>query len=63
MEVLSHVDEETTQAINRYFDEALVRRLGDLERGARRREWLLGTIGAVSFGIISILVAHYLFGF
>jgi len=60
---LAQVDEETTRTLNRYFDEALARRLGELERGAKRREWLLGTVGALAFGITAILVAHYLFGF
>jgi hypothetical protein len=63
MERLSLIDEDTTRTLNRYFDEALARRLGDLERGSRRREWLIGTIGALSFGVIAILVVHYLFGF
>jgi signal transduction histidine kinase len=63
MEQLARVDDETTRILNRYFDEALKSRLGDLEHGAKRREWLLGTIGALLFGIIAILLSHYLFGF
>lgn len=63
VERLSHVDESTSQALNRYFDEALARRLGDLERESRRRDYLLGTFGALAFGIAAILLSHYLFGF
>ena len=63
IEQLTRVDEETTRILNRYFDEALSRRLRDLEHGSRRREWLLGTFGALACGIIAILVAHYLFGY
>lgn len=63
IEKLTKVDEETTQILNRYFDEALSRRLRDLEHGSRRREWLLGTFGALACGIVAILAAHYLFGY
>jgi hypothetical protein len=63
IEKLTRVDEETTQILNRYFDEALSRRLRDFERDSRRREWLLGTLGALACGVIAILAAHYLFGY
>jgi transcriptional regulator GlxA family with amidase domain len=63
LEKLAEVDDDTTRALNRYFDGALKHRLGELEQSARRREWLLGTIGAISFGIIAILLSHYIFGF
>jgi hypothetical protein len=63
IEKLTQVDEETTQILNRYFDEALSKRLSNLEQGSRRREWLLGTFGALASGVIAILVAHYMFGF
>jgi hypothetical protein len=63
MEKLSRVDSETTTVLNKYFDEALTSRLETLERSARRREWLLGTVGALLFGITAILLSHYLFGF
>ena len=63
MKKLSHVDEETTRILNKYFDEALKSRLETLEYGARRREWLLGTVGALAFGIIAILFAHFVLGF
>ena len=59
MDKLAQVDEKTTRILNKYFDEALARRLNDVESGSRRREWLLGTVGAVAFGLIAILVAHF----
>jgi hypothetical protein len=63
MEKLSYIDDETTRALNKYFDVALKDRLEALEQGARRREWLIGTVVAVAAGIITILVSHFLFGF
>jgi hypothetical protein len=63
MAKLSHVDEETTRVLNKYFDEALKSRLEALERGARGREWLIGTVVAVVAGVVAILVAHFALGF
>jgi hypothetical protein len=63
MAKLSHVDEETTRVLNKYFDEALKSRLEVLERDARGREWLIGTVVAVVAGIVAILVAHFALGF
>jgi hypothetical protein len=63
MAKLSHVDEETTRVLNKYFDEALKSRLEALERGARGREWLIGTVLAVVAGVVAILVAHFALGF
>lgn len=67
MKRLDKVDEDTTRIINKYFDEALKRRLDDLERNARRREWGLAIAGGLIIGLIvgiaSILIAHFLFGF
>jgi hypothetical protein len=63
MEELSQLSEQTKRTLNKYFDELLKKRLETLEYGARRRDWLLGTVGALAFGIIAILLSHYLFGF
>jgi hypothetical protein len=63
MQQLSHVDDETTRILNKYFDEALKHRLDDLEHGSRRREWLIGLPIALTVGIIAILFAHYILGF
>lgn len=60
---MAKVDAKTSRVLNRYFDEALERRLGLLEQSARRREWLIGTIVAVAVGVIAILFAHFVFGF
>jgi hypothetical protein len=63
LERLSHVDDETTRAFNNLLDEALKRRLEDLERGARQREWFIGTVVAVVVGVVAILVSHFVLGF
>jgi hypothetical protein len=63
MQQLAKVDDETTRILNRYFDEALKRRLESLEHSARGREWLIGTVVAVPVGILVILLAHFAFGF
>jgi hypothetical protein len=60
---LSAVDEETTRVLNKYFDEALKHRLGELEHSARGREWLIGTVVAVAIGILAILFSHFVLGF
>jgi hypothetical protein len=62
-EKISHVDDETARAFNNLLDQALKRRLDDLERTARQREWLIGTVVAVAVGIVSILVSHFVLGF
>jgi predicted nuclease with TOPRIM domain len=63
MEKLSHVDEETTRLLNKYFDEALKSRLAALERGARGREWFIGTVVALVIGVGVILLSNYVLGF
>ena len=67
MRKLAQVDDETTDILNRYFDDALKTRLGELEKAARRREWGLAIVGGMIVGLIvgvgSILIAHFLFGF
>ena len=63
MEKLSSVDDDTTRVLNKYFDEALKHRLANLERSARGREWLIGTVGAVVVGIGAILFSHFVLGF
>ena len=63
MEKLSHVDEETSRILNKYFDEALKNRLDGLERGARSREWVIGTVVALLVGVGVILISHYTLGF
>jgi hypothetical protein len=49
--------------MNTYFDDALKRRLEHLERSARGREWLIGTVVALLVGIGAILLARYALGF
>jgi hypothetical protein len=63
LEKLSHVDNETARAFNNLLDEALKRRLEELERGARQREWFIGTVVAVPVSIIAILFSHFVLGF
>jgi hypothetical protein len=63
MEKLSHVDEETTRLLNKYFDEALKSRLAALERGARGREWFIGTVVALVIGVGVLLLSNYVLGF
>lgn len=63
LEKLSHIDDETARAFNNLLDQALKHRLDDLERGARQREWIIGTVVAVAVGFIAILVAHFAVGF
>lgn len=63
LEKLSQVDDETARAFNNLLDQALKHRLEDLERGARQRDWFIGTVVAVAVGIIAILVAHFVLGF
>jgi hypothetical protein len=63
MEKLAKVDSDTARILNNYFDEALTSRLTSLESRSQRRELLLGTIGAIIFGIVAIFLSHYIFGF
>jgi hypothetical protein len=63
MQRLTEEDPEIIRIVNEGWDQVLERRIGKLERGAICREVLLGTVGAVAFGIIAILLSHYLFGF
>lgn len=63
MERLSEVDDQTTKILNKYFDEALKRRLEELEQGARKREWFIGTVIAVAVGVTAILFSHFVLGF
>ncbi|MFF4960240.1 hypothetical protein ACFY2Z_24820 [Streptomyces sp. NPDC001222] len=57
------LDEEEAKAVDAYLDRALRTRLEELERNARRREIVLGTVVALVVGVASILVSHYLLGF
>jgi hypothetical protein len=60
---LAREDPEIIRMVDTRWDEALDRRFRVLERGALLRELLLGTVGAVVFGLIAILLSHYFFGF
>jgi hypothetical protein len=63
LEKLSQVDDQTARAVKTLVDETLKRRLDELERTARQREWIIGTVVAVSAGIIAILFSHFVLGF
>jgi tetrahydromethanopterin S-methyltransferase subunit F len=56
-----------TEAIDTLLVSALKTRVGELERNARRREWGLATIVALIIGlvvgVVSIMIAHFAFGF
>jgi len=63
MQKLSQVEDQTVRAVNNLMDQALKRRLDDLKREARQREWIIGTLVAFVVGIIVILVAHFVLSF
>jgi hypothetical protein len=63
MQRLAAEDPEILCIVNEGWDRALERRFGTFERGARRREWLIGTVVAIAVGVIAILLSHFLFGF
>jgi len=75
---LASLKDEQAQAVNRYLtaftenriaalETSLVRVTGgyveDLEKSARHREWVIGTVVAVVVGVASILTTHFVFGF
>jgi hypothetical protein len=60
MEKLEQIDEDTARILDKYFDKRLESRLDKLERGARRREWLIGTAIAFMVGVGAALIAAYL---
>ncbi len=57
------LDEEEAKAVDAYLDRTLQTRLRELEKKAKRREIVLGTVVALAVGVGSILISHYLFGF
>jgi DNA repair exonuclease SbcCD ATPase subunit len=57
------LSEEQAKAVDAYLERALKAELAKVERKSRRREWGLAIIGGLVIGIISILIAHFLFGF
>lgn len=57
------LSEEQAKAVDAYLDRALKSELAKAERKSIRREWGLAIIGGLIIGVISILVAHFLFGF
>lgn len=61
------LSEEESKAVDDYLDRALVNRLAELEKSAKKREWSLGTIVALLVGLVvgvgSILIVHFLLGF
>lgn len=63
LEKLSQVDDPTARAIRNVVDETFKRRLDELERTARQREWIIGTVVAVMVGMSAILISHFLIGF
>jgi hypothetical protein len=61
------LSEKEAEAIDAFLVSALKTRLAELERSARRREWMLATAVATIIGLIvgiaSILISHSAFGF
>lgn len=57
------LNEEQAKAVDTYLDRALQARLRELEKNARRREVMLGTVVALIVGIATIFISHYLFDF
>lgn len=57
------LSEEQAKAVDAYLDRALKVELAKVERKTRRREWGLATLGGLTIGIASILIAHFSFGF
>lgn len=57
------LNEEQAQAVDTYLNRTLENRLTRLERSARRREWLIGTVIALIVGIAAILVTRFAYGF
>jgi DNA-binding ferritin-like protein len=60
---LAAADPELLRVADERWDRAVARRFSEFERGARQREWMIGTVVAVVVGIVAILLSHYLFGF
>ena len=60
---LAEADPELLRVTDERWDRAIARRFSEFERGARQREWTIGTVVAVAVGIVAILLSHYLFGF
>jgi len=62
--VLDQMDAETADSVNRLIDRMLQRRLSDLERGTKRREWLLATVVsglvALVMGVLATLLVQHL---
>jgi hypothetical protein len=60
------LNEQEAKAVDAWLDRALQRRLSELERTARRREWLLATIISsiigLAVGVIAIVFAHFFLG-
>jgi predicted nucleic acid-binding Zn-ribbon protein len=55
--------EKEAEAVDALLISALKQRLGELKQRARRREWSLATVVALIVGVVSILIAHLVFGF
>jgi hypothetical protein len=60
---LAAADPELLRITNERWDRGAARRFSEFERGARQREWVIGTVVAVAAGIVAILVSRFLFGF
>lgn len=60
---LAAADPGLLRVADERLDRAVARRFIEFERGARQREWMIGTVVAVAAGIVAILLSHYLFAF
>jgi DNA-binding ferritin-like protein len=60
---LAEADPRLLRVTDERWDRAVARRFSEFERGARQREWTIGTVVAVAAGIVAILLSHYLLGF
>lgn len=63
VEKFLQVNEEDVRAVSKIVEDRLEAR----ERVASRREWIIGTVVAapiaIVFGVVAILVGHYVFGY
>lgn len=59
----AQLNEEQAKAVDAYLDQALKNRISELEMRARRREWMIGTVVALTMGVVSILFSHYVLHF
>lgn len=60
---LAREDPEIIRMVDTRWDEALEKRFKIFGRGARHRDWLIGTVVALPIAVIAPLISHYFFGF